>query len=232
MLVVILTAALVATMSPWTVDAGAETWVVVATWDRLAQCESSGNWKINTGNGYYGGVQISAATWNGAGGRAYAARPDLASKAEQIAVAERILARQGWGAWPSCARRLGLYPSPQPKPVPRPTPKPRPVPKPKPVPKPTPTPVPNPTPVPRPVPRPTPTPPPAPAPKPAPAPSPTKPVPAPAPLRYTVRAGDTLSGIAARYRTKGGWPALYRLNRAVVGPDPDLLMTGTVLRLR
>jgi hypothetical protein len=79
------------------------------TWDRLASCESSGRWNINTGNGYYGGLQISLPTWKGAGGLAYASRPDLASRAQQIAVAERILRQQGWNAWPQCARRLGLH---------------------------------------------------------------------------------------------------------------------------
>jgi resuscitation-promoting factor RpfA len=79
-----------------------------ATWDRLAQCESSGNWSINTGNGYYGGVQFSQSTWVGFGGRHYAPRADLATRAEQIAVAEKVLAVQGWNAWPSCSRKLGL----------------------------------------------------------------------------------------------------------------------------
>ncbi|MEH3075881.1 MAG: transglycosylase family protein [Quadrisphaera sp.] len=79
-----------------------------ATWDRLAQCESTGDWSINTGNGYYGGVQFSASTWKGFGGGQYASRADLASREEQIAVAEKVLAAQGWGAWPSCSRKLGL----------------------------------------------------------------------------------------------------------------------------
>ncbi|WP_345712529.1 transglycosylase family protein, partial [Kineococcus glutinatus] len=80
----------------------------VSEWDRLAQCESGGNWHINTGNGYYGGVQFSASTWRGYGGGQYAARADLASREQQIVVAERVLAGQGWGAWPSCSRKLGL----------------------------------------------------------------------------------------------------------------------------
>ena len=78
------------------------------TWDRLAMCESGGNWGINTGNGYHGGLQFSASTWRAFGGTQYAARADLASRAEQIAIAERTLAGQGWGAWPACSRKLGL----------------------------------------------------------------------------------------------------------------------------
>ncbi len=78
------------------------------TWDRLAQCESGGNWSINTGNGYYGGLQFYQPTWEAFGGTQYAPRADLASRAEQIAVAEKVLARQGWGAWPACSARLGL----------------------------------------------------------------------------------------------------------------------------
>src|SRR6476619_5814619 len=73
-----------------------------STWDAVAQCESSGNWAINTGNGYYGGLQFSQSTWNAYGGQQYAARADLATREEQIAVAEKTLAGQGWGAW-SCA---------------------------------------------------------------------------------------------------------------------------------
>jgi hypothetical protein len=78
------------------------------TWDRLAQCESGGRWHINTGNGYYGGLQFSAPTWRAYGGAAHAPRADLASKASQIRIAERVLDGQGWGAWPACSRKLGL----------------------------------------------------------------------------------------------------------------------------
>ncbi|MFJ5676325.1 transglycosylase family protein [Streptomyces sp. NPDC093097] len=74
----------------------------VATWDKVAQCESGGNWSINTGNGYYGGLQFSNSSWAAAGGTQYAARADLATKAQQIAVAEKLLAMQGPGAW-GCA---------------------------------------------------------------------------------------------------------------------------------
>jgi uncharacterized protein YabE (DUF348 family) len=79
-----------------------------ATWDALAQCESGGNWAINTGNGYYGGLQFSQSTWDAYGGGAYAARADLATREQQIAIAEKVRAGQGWGAWPSCTSQLGL----------------------------------------------------------------------------------------------------------------------------
>jgi len=77
-------------------------------WDRLAACESTSNWRANTGNGYYGGLQEDMAFWRNHGGMAYANRPDLASREAQIAVAQTGLAAQGWGAWPNCSRRLGL----------------------------------------------------------------------------------------------------------------------------
>jgi resuscitation-promoting factor RpfB len=75
-------------------------------WDAVASCESGGNWSINTGNGYYGGLQFSSSTWLAYGGGAYAARADLAAKSQQIAVAEKVLAAQGPGAWPVCGRNL------------------------------------------------------------------------------------------------------------------------------
>ncbi|WP_329169498.1 LysM peptidoglycan-binding domain-containing protein [Streptomyces sp. NBC_01685] len=79
----------------------------VDTWDAVAQCESGGNWSINTGNGYYGGLQFSQSSWAAAGGTQYAARADLASKDQQIAAAEKLLDLQGPGAW-SCAEAGGL----------------------------------------------------------------------------------------------------------------------------
>lgn len=79
-----------------------------SVWDRLAQCESTGNWAINTGNGFYGGIQFDQNTWDRWGGQEYASRPDLATREEQIAIAEKTLAVQGWGAWPSCSSKLGL----------------------------------------------------------------------------------------------------------------------------
>jgi LysM repeat protein len=75
-------------------------------WSGVAQCESGGNWSINTGNGYYGGLQFSSSTWSGHGGGEFAARADLATPAQQITVAERVLADQGIGAWPTCGRLL------------------------------------------------------------------------------------------------------------------------------
>ncbi|WP_279347339.1 resuscitation-promoting factor [Hoyosella sp. YIM 151337] len=79
-----------------------------STWDALAQCESTGNWAINTGNGYYGGLQFSQSTWAAYGGTQYAPRADLATREQQIAIAEKTRAGQGWGAWPACSSKLGL----------------------------------------------------------------------------------------------------------------------------
>jgi len=78
-------------------------------WDRIAQCESGGNWHINTGNGYYGGLQFSAGTWRAYGGTAYAPTADQASRSAQIAVATKVQRAQGWGAWPTCSARAGAY---------------------------------------------------------------------------------------------------------------------------
>jgi resuscitation-promoting factor RpfB len=78
-----------------------------AQWDALARCESTGNWAINSGNGFYGGVQFDQNTWERNGGLRYAARADLATREEQIAIAEVTRARQGWGAWPVCSGRVG-----------------------------------------------------------------------------------------------------------------------------
>ena len=77
-----------------------------ATWDALAQCESGGNWSINTGNGFYGGLQFTQQSWNGVG---MSGSPATASRALQIEAGERLLAIQGWGAWPACSAKLGLY---------------------------------------------------------------------------------------------------------------------------
>lgn len=74
----------------------------VAQWDQVAACESGGDWQINTGNGYYGGLQFSDSTWSGFGGQQYAPTADQATKQQQIAVAEQVLAQQGAGAWPNC----------------------------------------------------------------------------------------------------------------------------------
>lgn len=76
-----------------------------SVWDRLAQCESGGNWSINTGNGFYGGLQFTASTWRAMGGSGL---PHQASKATQIAIAKKLQARAGWGQWPACTAKLGL----------------------------------------------------------------------------------------------------------------------------
>ncbi|MFJ8635245.1 transglycosylase family protein [Streptomyces sp. NPDC093568] len=174
-------------------------------WDRIAQCESGGNWRINTGNGYYGGLQFSASTWRAYGGTAYAPTADQASRAQQIAVATKVQKAQGWGAWPTCSARAGAYGG-------------------------------------------------APA---APATgsqsSATKAAPSTAeaapstPSRtqersegghttrdasrgdYTVREGDTLSGIAEQNGTT--WRRLYAANKSVIGGDPHLIVPGQRLEL-
>jgi uncharacterized protein YabE (DUF348 family) len=74
-------------------------------WDKIAQCESGGNWSINTGNGFYGGLQFTLSTWHAYGG---SGMPNQASRAQQIAVAKKVQAAQGWGAWPACTSKLGL----------------------------------------------------------------------------------------------------------------------------
>ena len=76
-----------------------------SVWDQLAVCESGGNWAINTGNGYYGGLQFSLSSWQAVGGSGL---PSEASREEQIARGEQLRARQGWGAWPACSTKLGL----------------------------------------------------------------------------------------------------------------------------
>ena len=76
-----------------------------SVWDSLAQCESGGNWAINTGNGYYGGLQFSLSSWRGVGGVGY---PHEASRETQIAMGERLKGSGGWGHWPACSRKLGL----------------------------------------------------------------------------------------------------------------------------
>lgn len=127
-------------------------------WDGLAMCESSGNWHINSGNGYYGGLQFWQPTWEEFGGLKYAPRADLATPAQQVAVAQEVLRVQGWEAWPVCSKAQHL----------------------------------------------------------------TGRV-------HVVQAGDTLMSVAARFKVKGGWPELYRVNRQMIGPDPDRLNVGTML---
>lgn len=80
----------------------------MATWEALAQCESSGNWSINTGNGYHGGLQFLPSTWTGFGGEKYAPYAYMATKEQQIEIAKKVQAAQGWGAWPACTAKLGI----------------------------------------------------------------------------------------------------------------------------
>ncbi|MFB6847795.1 transglycosylase family protein [Streptomyces sp. NPDC056373] len=163
-------------------------------WDRIARCESGGDWHINTGNGYYGGLQFAPSTWNAYGGTAYAPTADRASKSQQIAVATKVQRAQGWGAWPVCSARAGASGGA-----------------------------------------------PAAGPVSSTGPSAATPSKAPAPDRaaehadrgssrgdYTVRPGDTLSGVAARHGTT--WQRLYAANKTAVGTDPDVIVPG--LRLR
>ncbi|MFI1419435.1 transglycosylase family protein [Streptomyces sp. NPDC020731] len=86
--------------------AGTASAATASEWDAVAQCESGGNWSINTGNGYYGGLQFSASTWAAYGGTQYASSADQAGKAQQIEIAEKVLAGQGKGAWPVCGTGL------------------------------------------------------------------------------------------------------------------------------
>ncbi|NNN33205.1 peptidoglycan DD-metalloendopeptidase family protein [Streptomyces sp. S3(2020)] len=178
----------------------------VDTWNKVAACESTNNWSINTGNGYYGGLQFAQSTWEAFGGTRYAPRADLATKDEQIAVAEKVLDGQGPGAWPVCSVEAGLtlphsqlrssggtptgdtpdvHPAGSTKSSvadvqPQTTPQSR----------------------------------------------------AGTAEMYTVVHGDSLSGIAEREDVKGGWQRLYAANRKTVGADPDLILPGQRLSLR
>ncbi|AZM52439.1 transglycosylase [Streptomyces sp. WAC 01529] len=175
-------------------------------WDRIARCESGGNWQINTGNGYYGGLQFSASTWRAFGGGAYAATADKASKAQQIAVATKVQRAQGWGAWPTCSARAGAYGSapsaaaPVPKSAPKSAPK---------VVKP--------------------------APKAGEgqrdsgAGRAARGASRGASGDYTVQSGDTLSAIAARHGSS--WQRVYGANRAVIGGDPHVIVPGQRLKI-
>ena len=187
-----------------------------SVWDTVAACESGGNWAINTGNGFYGGLQFTQQTWAGYGGTAYASRADLASRAQQIAIAQRVLQGQGPGAWPVCGARAGLttanggangaaaaapsttrQAAPQTsrstvRSAPKATVKA--------------------------------------APKAAPrvqqAPTTTlKPGAA-----YTVKGGDTLSKLADAAKVKGGWQALWALNAKTIS-NPNLIFVGQQIRM-
>lgn len=180
------------------------------TWDSLAQCESGGNWSINTGNGYSGGLQFSSSTWAAYGGTGSAAD---ASREQQIAVAEQVQASQGWGAWPSCAAELGLTgTAPQAVPDPQQVPAAQvPAAQVPAVQVPTEAPV-------------------------AAAAAPLEAAPrhaAPVPVSgetYTVEAGDTLSTIAEKLNITGGWQTLADANLDTV-QDPNLVFEGQALQL-
>lgn len=81
-------------------------------WDRLAQCESGGDWHINTGNGFYGGLQFTRSTWNAFGGQEYAPTADKATREQQIEIGAKVAAGQGWSAWPVCSRKAGIWGAP------------------------------------------------------------------------------------------------------------------------
>ncbi|MDP9695285.1 UNVERIFIED_ORG: LysM repeat protein [Arthrobacter globiformis] len=189
-----------------------------STWDALAQCESGGNWSTNTGNGFSGGLQFTPQTWAAFGGTG---SPQGASRAQQIAVAEKVQASQGWGAWPACSAKLGLNggggaPAPQILPQSAPVQA-------------------------APVQAPVQTAPVQTAPV-AQAPVATEvPVQAPVEARhaaavavsgqtYTVQEGDTLSKIAQKLGIQGGWQQLADANTDTIS-DPDLVFVGQVLQL-
>lgn len=225
--------------------------VDTATWDALAQCESGGNWNTNTGNGFYGGVQFTQQSWNGVG---MSGSPHGASKEAQIEAAERLLAQQGWGAWPACSAQLGLSgrsgaaPSYQSQPVQVQQQAPvveqpavqapvnsAPVQSQAPVvqeaPATTST-----------VPEYTTTPPEAPVAPVTPGTASSAPVyqtqvpeasvtpSVPSYSTYKVQAGDTLSKVAHRLNIPGGWEALWNANRDTVS-NPNLIFVGQTLNI-
>ncbi|MET9698299.1 transglycosylase family protein [Streptomyces sp. NPDC006529] len=199
--------------------AGAASAATTSQWDAVAACESGGNWSINTGNGYYGGVQFSSSTWAAYGGKAYAPQANQATKSQQIAIAEKVLKGQGKGAWPSCGVGLsnaayngGAAEAPkQAKPEKKAEKKAQPKQETK---------------------R-------AEAPvtrsERAETPAPVKKTPAAeAPKTgngsYEVKAGDTLGTIAQANAVKGGWQHVFELNKDIV-QDADLIFPGQKLKL-
>ncbi|MFF2077481.1 transglycosylase family protein [Kitasatospora sp. NPDC058162] len=210
----------------------------VSTWDAVAQCESGGNWAINTGNGFYGGLQFTSSTWAAFGGTAYAGQANQATKAQQISVAEKVLASQGPGAWPVCSVKAGLTKGGAPaavdttagtsaaKPAQTPAPK---------------------TATPKAAAAPKAAAPKAAAPKAEAAPKAAAPKADAAPKKdaakswtgsndakpakgdYTVKSGDTLSSIAAAQGLD--WHELYKNNAKVVGGNPDLIFPGQTLSI-
>jgi LysM repeat protein len=176
-------------------------------WDGVARCESSGNWHINTGNGFYGGLQFTAATWLGYGGGAYAPRADLAGQGAQITIAERVLAGQGIGAWPVCGQYLGAASAiSDTQPNTQST-------------------------------TPTHITPPAPAPAPAEHTvdqdadgDDSGTPPGTGQSQYVVRSGDTLNRIALQHHITGGWATLAHLNHNLI-TNPDLIYPGQHITL-
>lgn len=189
-------------LSATAANAATPTATSASTWDALAQCESGGNWATNTGNGFSGGLQFTPQTWAAYGGTG---SPESASRAQQIAVAEKVQAGQGWGAWPACAAKLGLSggataaaPQIQPQSAPVQA-------------------------------APVQTAPVAQAPV---AEAPARHA-ATVPLSgetYTVQDGDTLSKIADKLGVHGGWQHLADANADTI-TDPDLVFVGQVLQL-
>jgi LysM repeat protein len=192
--------------------AGSASAATASEWDAVAQCESGGNWSINTGNGYYGGLQFSASTWAAYGGTQYAAQANQAGKAQQIEIAEKVLAAQGKGAWPVCgtglsgAARTGSGSSAGSGSANSGTSS-----------------------------RTTDT---GTASRSAERPAAKKTVTTPAGEKvekgdgeYKVVKGDTLSSIAEKHRVKGGWQALFKLNKDIVD-DADFIYPGQQLHLK
>ncbi|ORT60131.1 transglycosylase family protein [Streptomyces sp. CB03238] len=129
-------------------------------WGCVAECESGGRWNLDTGNGYYGGLQFKQSTWEAYGGLTYAPRADLATRKQQITVAEEVLRRHGWAAWPTCSKKYGL-----------------------------------------------------------------------SGRAHTVQPGDMLISVAHRFKVPGGWKALYKANKKVIGADPNRIRPGMMLSL-
>ncbi|RAK34553.1 LysM domain-containing protein [Actinoplanes lutulentus] len=142
-------------------------------WDVVAKCESGGRWHINTGNGYYGGLQFSRSTWKANGGGKYASTANKATKAEQIKIANKLFKKRGLKPWPVCGKKPGVYKKA----------------------------------------------------------SPGKKTPAVTKGTYVVHSGDTLASIAKKYKVKGGWRGLYKLNKDRLD-SPSMIFPGQRLRLR
>ncbi|MER5276709.1 transglycosylase family protein [Streptomyces sp. NPDC002809] len=180
-------------------------------WEKVAACESTSNWHINTGNGYFGGLQFTRSTWAAYGGTVYAPRADLATRDQQIAIAEKVLQGQGPGAWPVCSGKAGLTRGGDGPDISAQSERTAEVATPKK----------------------------ADSRTSVPTRAETKKTSLPATPTtvpgkrdsYTVARGDSLSGIVADRRLEGGWQRLYSANRTVVGDDPDLIFPGQRLSL-